>query len=57
VSNDGHQHLCRVGAKEVEMKRIMKLLMLLIVAVGLAMVGPGAASAAFADNGVISSHN
>jgi hypothetical protein len=44
-------------AKEVEMKRIIALLMLLAAAATLATVGPGAAGAAFADNGVISSHN
>jgi hypothetical protein len=42
---------------EVEMKRMIALLMLLVAAATLAAVGPGAAGAAFADNGVISSHN
>ncbi len=44
-------------AKEVGMRSIIALLMLLFVAATLATVGPGAAGAAFADNGVISSHN
>jgi len=39
------------------MKRIIAVLVLLIAAATLATVGPGSASAAFADNGVISSHN
>ena len=43
--------------KEVEMKRIIALLMLLVAAAALATVGPGAAGPAFADNGVLSSHN
>jgi len=43
--------------KEVELKRMIALLMMLVAAATLATVGPGAAGAAFADNGVISSHN
>ena len=43
--------------EEVEMKRIIALLMLVIVAAGLATVGPVGAGAAFADNGVISSRD
>jgi hypothetical protein len=39
------------------MKRIIALLMLLVVGAALATVGPGAAAAAFADNGVISSRD
>lgn len=45
------------AGEEVEMKRIIALLTLLIVAAALAAVGPGSASAAFADNGVISSRD
>ena len=44
-------------AKEVEMKRIIALLMLVVAAVALATVGPGGAGAAFADDGVINSRN
>ena len=44
-------------AKEVEMKRIIAFLMLLVAVATLATVGPGAAGAAFADNGVISSRD
>jgi hypothetical protein len=39
------------------MKRIIALLMLVVAAAAWATAGPGAAGAAFADNGVISSHN
>src|SRR5690348_12692950 len=46
-----------VRAKEVELKRIIALLVAVIAEAGLAVVGPGAAAAAFADNGVIGSHN
>lgn len=44
-------------AKEVEMKRMIALLMLLVAAATLAMVGPGTAEAVLADNGVINSRN
>jgi len=44
-------------AEEVEMKRIIAKLMLLVAAATLATVGPGAAGAAFADNGVIESRD
>ena len=39
------------------MKRIIALLVLVIATAALAAVGPGGGSAAFADNGVISSQN
>jgi hypothetical protein len=42
---------------EDKMRRIVALLALLITAATLALIGPGTASVAFADNGVINSRN
>jgi len=42
---------------EVTVRRIVVLLMLLVTASASALIGPVAASVAFADNGVISSRD